>query len=205
MRHLEKTEEPEVLVAHKVEWLAAYLADKANATAKYRYRHPDIKNSLLKEAYDKCVYCESKLGHNTPGDVEHKAPSSLHENRHFDWDNLTIACTECNRRKGAYDTIADAFLDPYSEGIEARITHYGPVVVGVPGDVGAEICIRRLELDRGRNDLTERKVEKIIEINHLRNRIAQCDNAVLKAILEADLDRRCEVDQEFSGMVRSLI
>lgn len=205
MRHLQKAEEPEVLVMHKVEWLASYLADKTNTTAKYRYRHPDIKRSLLNEARGKCVYCESKIGHNTPGDVEHKAPSSLYEDLHFDWDNLTIACTECNRRKGAYDTIAHPFLDPYLAEIEARVTHHGPVVVGVPGDVGAEICVRRLELDRGRIDLTERKVEKIIEINHLKNRIAQCESAMLKAILEADLDRRCEVDQEFSGMVRSLM
>lgn len=205
MRHQQKAAEPQILTANKVEWLAAYLADKKSATAKYRYRHPEIKGALLTETGEKCVYCESKVGHNTPGDVEHKAPSLLYDNLHFDWHNLTIACAECNRRKGAYDTISNPFLDPYSVGIEERVTHHGPMVVGVPGDVGAEICVSMLELDRGRADLMERKVEKIIEINHLKNRIARCDSEFLKAILEADLDRRCQVDQEFSGMVRSLL
>ncbi|MBU0823408.1 MAG: HNH endonuclease [Alphaproteobacteria bacterium] len=205
MRHHQKGAEPQVLTENKNEWQAAYLADKGNATARYRYRHPEIKNSLLTETGHKCIYCESKIGHNTPGDVEHKAPSSLYEYLHFDWTNLTIACTECNRRKGAYDTVSDPFLDPYLPDIEARIAHHGPVVVSAAGDVGAEIGVRRLELDRGRNDLMERKVEKIVEINHLKNRIIQCGNPILRELLEADLNRRCQIDQEFSGMVRSLI
>ena len=34
---------------------------KANETARYRYRHKDIKTALLEECGWKCVYCESKI------------------------------------------------------------------------------------------------------------------------------------------------
>src|SRR5687767_14822167 len=99
MRKVSKHAEPDVLQTNHQEWTDAYLADPGNATKKYRYRHPEIKSALKEETADKCVYCESKIGHNTPGDVEHMTPSSVQPQHHFAWSNLTIACTECNRRK----------------------------------------------------------------------------------------------------------
>lgn len=88
---------PNVLAINHDEWLTAFLADKTNKTNKYRYRHSEIKITLTEETGWKCVYCESKIGHNTPGDIEHKVPSSKDEHRHFNWENLTVACTECNK------------------------------------------------------------------------------------------------------------
>ncbi|MDX2510310.1 MAG: hypothetical protein QNK28_12255, partial [Desulfobacterales bacterium] len=86
MRNLTKLEEPEVLHSNCQQWLELYVADQGNSTKKYRYRHPDIKTTLKNETGYKCVYCESKIGHNTPGDIEHKIPSSKHIEFHFYWD-----------------------------------------------------------------------------------------------------------------------
>src|SRR5262245_50482428 len=112
MRNLIKQPKPDILGENEDKWLEEYLADKNNHTKKYRYRHIDIKSSLRHETHDKCVYCESKLGHNTPGDIEHKIPSSKVDNLHFTWSNLTLACTECNRRKNNFYNNADGFIDP---------------------------------------------------------------------------------------------
>ena len=43
-----------------------------------------IKAALMKETHDKCAYCESKVGHNCPGDAEHKIPVSHDAQRLFD-------------------------------------------------------------------------------------------------------------------------
>ena len=75
MRNLSKDDPPPVLSANRDGWDSEFQRDPQNQTYKYRYRHADIKQSLLAETNGKCIYCESKVGHNTPGDVEHKIPS----------------------------------------------------------------------------------------------------------------------------------
>ena len=165
MRNLQKLPIPHVLATNHETWLAHYLADKLNQTNRYRYRHPDIKSTLRAETGEKCVYCESKIGHNTPGDIEHKVPSSRNENLHFTWENLTIACTECNRRKNDYYEEGDEFLDPYADDVESCIEHYGPVMGWTNGNNRAEITVKMLELDTSaRFSLISRKIEKIEEL-----------------------------------------
>jgi len=204
MRSHTKGDEPAILVASRDAWDLAFAADPSSSTARYRYREETIKTALLQETYDKCVYCESKLGHNTPGDVEHKIPTSADRTRHFDWSNLTIACTECNRRKGPYDTLVNPFLDPYVDAVEDRVYHMGPVAYAVDGDEAAEVTVRKLELGKGRYQLAMRKIEKIDEISNLRARIRDTPPGGLRDLLEADLAGRSRIEAEFSAMVRSL-
>jgi uncharacterized protein (TIGR02646 family) len=135
MRNLTKLEEPAVLAANAALWLEEFLPDQTNKTKRYRYRHADIKSTLRAETSDKCVYCESKLGHSAPGDIEHKVPSSKVPQLHFDWANLTLACQECNRRKNAFYLEHDGFLDPYVDDVEAMLEHHGPVVMWRTGAV----------------------------------------------------------------------
>ena len=61
MRNLVKLPIPPVLAARGKEWTVEFLADPNNQTKRYRYRHPEIKQTLLNETGDKCIYCESKV------------------------------------------------------------------------------------------------------------------------------------------------
>jgi hypothetical protein len=63
MRQLQKLPKPAVLEQNEIPWLAAFVDDPDNPTKRYRYRHPEIKSTLRTETSDKCVYCESKIGH----------------------------------------------------------------------------------------------------------------------------------------------
>lgn len=83
MRRITKSAIPQVLADNAAIWLTEYLADRESATKKFRYRHSEIKKALRSESGWKCVYCESKVGHNTPGDIEHKVPSSKPEGEHL--------------------------------------------------------------------------------------------------------------------------
>jgi len=206
MRNLEKLTIPEVLEQNHDNWLAAYLADKSNSTNKYRYRHTDIKTQLKEETGWKCVYCESKIGHNTPGDVEHKIPSSKVEGLHFEWENLTVACTECNRRKNSYYIEGEEFLDPYIDDVENAVEHYGPVLGWRNGNERAEVTVKTLELDTHiRFSLISRKIEKIEELNNVIERYVKEESQSIKTLMKQKIKRMIQRESEFSGMLLSII
>lgn len=206
MRNLEKLPIPDVLATNHLEWLKEFLADKGNTTNKYRYRHSEIKARLKEETGWKCIYCESKIGHNTPGDVEHKVPSSKVDNLHFTWENLTIACTECNRRKNDYYEEEAEFLDPYNDDVESAVEHYGPILGWVIGNARAEITIKTLELDTNiRFSLISRKIEKIEEINNVIERYVKDENQGIKELMKQKIKRMMDKKSEYSGMIVSII
>jgi hypothetical protein len=206
MRNIPKLAAPGLLAEKKAEWDAAVHANPSD-TNKNRYRHPDIKSRLLEETSGKCAYCESKIGHNCPGDTEHKAPKDKRLDLIFDWSNLTIACNECNRRKLDYYDEAYMFLDPNSDDVESMITHFGPFVFPVPGETRSELSVRLLELDRydGRPALVARKLELIENIRNLLERIAREPHPLLRQILSEDLEARCARAAEYSGMVMAYV
>lgn len=206
MRNLNKALIPAVLVANEATWLAELAADPANQTKKTRYRHPEVKAAVVDEAYNKCIYCESKVGHNTPGDVEHLKPSSKNPNLRFRWENLSLACNECNRRKSDYDDDVTPFLNPFVHDVESKVIHYGPIVSWRVGDQSAEITIRKLELhNHKRLALILRKIEKIHEVDQAIERYNSTSNAVLRELIYLELIEMAEPPSEFSGMVRSIL
>lgn len=206
MRKLTKALAPQVVTDNEEIWLEQLAADPNNDTKKSRYRHRFIKDAIRDEAHNKCIFCESKLGHNTPGDVEHYLPSSKHPQLRFNWLNLGLSCNECNRRKGAYCDDAVPFLNPFEHDVEARILHYGPIMSWVNGDQSAEVTIRKLELHgKNRNQLVNRKIERIHEVDRLMALYESCGNDVLKEMYYLELVEMAEPPSEFSGMVKSVL
>jgi len=206
MRKLLKLEEPYELREMRPYW-EKKVAENGSDYYKTKYRAKPIKRRLKKETHNKCVYCESKIGHNTPGDVEHKVPVSLNEDGRFEWKNLTIACTECNRRKNDYYDEEKMFLDPYVDDVENLLKHAGPFVFALPGNEVAEISLGILELSEieKRNELFAQKVTKLKDVKNLMERIVSVNNPHLKRMLVKDLLDMGENSSEYSAMVRSLI
>lgn len=206
MRNLTKIEEPPVLSDNHADWLSEYGADKTSTSKKYKYRHPDIKQSLKEETGFKCIYCESKIGHNTPGDIEHKIPSSKRPELHFTWGNLTIACTECNRRKNDYYEVGDEFLDPYAEDVEGMLEHHGPLVLWNTNNTRAEVSVKILELHSAkRKELLAQKIGKIEEFNNLVERYSSEPDAILKGILGKQIEGMLDKHSEYSAMLISVL
>lgn len=206
MRRLVKSEPPSVLQSNELRWLAELKTDPGNRTFRYRYRHPDIKSALREETKHKCAYCESKLGHNTPGDIEHKVPSSKDINQHFTWTNLTLACCECNRRKNDYFEKNAGFLDPYVDDVEAILVHCGPVVRWREGDSRGEVAVKTLGLlGTDRLQLICRKVEKLQEVADLLERWQTTADPALKMLLARQLLALKESSAEYSAMVASVL
>ncbi len=205
MRNLNKLAIPTILDLNATVWTAEFIAEPTNRTKKYRYRNPEIKQQLKVETGFKCIYCESKIGHNTPGDVEHKIATTASHLLHFEWSNLTIACTECNRRKNDYDDPNMPFLDPYNDDVEDLVKHLGPIVSWKTGEARAEVSIRQLELDsKARMEVILRKIEHIAKVNDLLERIAS-KTGFHRKLLERNLMQMTEKDAEYSAMTMRIV
>jgi HNH endonuclease len=206
MRNLYKLPKPEMLIINEANWLANHLADPDNETKRSRYREKSIKKILKDETHNKCVYCESKIGHNTPGDIEHKIPTSKDNSKRFDWNNLTIACSECNRRKNDYYKIGMEFLDPYTDDVESILEHYGPIVFWQTGNARAEISLKTLELNNtSRFELISQKLSKLNELAHIIERFNNETNVTLKQLLKEQLKQMTDVSSEYSAMTHSFL
>ncbi len=75
------------------------------------YGRSSVKEALIDAQYGKCAFCESKVTHVAPGDVEHFRPKKGYRQRKgdplgrpgyywlaYEWSNLLFACEICNRR-----------------------------------------------------------------------------------------------------------
>lgn len=195
---------PAILSENAEAWLREWLADKTNNTKRYRYRHVDIKDALNRETFNKCAYCESQIGVAHPGETEHKVPSSKAEMRHFDWTNLTRACTECNRRKNDYYDAHDAFVDPYEDDVTAFFEHHGPIVWWVDSNRRAEIAVKTLELNE-RERLILSKRDALMSLKESLARYEREDDQTLKEVLRLGLLKKAEPDNEYSAMISAVL
>jgi uncharacterized protein (TIGR02646 family) len=206
MIRLTKSAEPQVLTDNKDAWTQAYLTALAvgpvSNTVKFRYRHSEIKNQIVRETSEKCAYCESKIRHVTPGDVEHILPSSVFPNLIFEWENLTLACTECNRRKLDYHDVADPLIHPYSDNPEDHLVAIGPLVKARPADRKGQITENRLELNSPA--LFERRSERIESLHNLAHLYAE-QTGVLKDLLADQLRQEAQNDKEYSFVVKAYL
>lgn len=101
----------------------AYLQDPAaydSGKLKFRftasiYRSTTIKEVLKKQQYNKCCYCESKHSATSAGRIDHFRPKSairqckgstrIYPGYYwlaYSWDNLPLACDQCNLKKSDY-------------------------------------------------------------------------------------------------------
>jgi uncharacterized protein (TIGR02646 family) len=93
-----------------------------------RYNKPDVKVALAKMYDNLCCYCDSRIGIVDFPHIEHRKPKRRFYKSAFKWDNLHLACTQCNVAKGIqWDTkypILDAVVDkPVSDYLEFNLAY----------------------------------------------------------------------------------
>lgn len=211
MIRLTKLDEPQILKDNKHDWTNQYLQLLNNDqdipnNLKYRYRDPEIKEQIVRETHNKCAYCESKITHVCPGDVEHILPKTKNArpDLYVEWTNLTLACEECNRpRKRAYYNPADPLINPYVDNPENHLMAVGPLIYHKPGDRKGEVTEQILELNR--SSLFERRVDRIKNLRNLADKWAGETNVTLKAIFENELRAEAATDKEYSFIVKGYL
>lgn len=208
MIKLYKLEEPEILKNNKDTWTKEYLDcikndEKPSETIKSRYRNEEIKKKILIETNDKCAYCESKVGHVCPGDIEHILPKNKNARPelYVSWENLTLACEECNRKgKKTYYDVNDPLVNPYEDDPELFFMGAGPFIYHKPGSRKGEITEKILKLNR--TQLWERRKERLEYIKPLLDKWANEKNVAIKSILEDEIIKEASDDKEYSFVVK---
>lgn len=145
MRKIKKLAKPQVLIDNAKEWTEEYCiclnnGKKPSQEIASRYNEPTIKNTLEKETFGKCAYCESKFKHVTYGDIEHILPKNkeARPDLYVEWDNLTLACEQCNRSgKGTYYDPNMPLINPYKDEPIEHFQDIGPLIFPKLGDLRA--------------------------------------------------------------------
>lgn len=208
MIRMTKEPEPNILQKKGSEWKNSILqklktGQELTKADKSRYSHRDIKEALVKETKGKCCYCESKIRHITYGDIEHICPKSENPELWVEWTNLTLACDVCNTNKGTFNITNNNFIDPYAVDPEKKFWFAGPIIIPMPGDVAANICEQKLQLNR--EELVNQRIKKIKNLVRHLQLITSTDNVDLKQLLIDDMKRETEDDQEYAALARGFL
>ena len=102
----ELTEEMQEQLAYE------FKVDKSKAVWNKKF----IREALLKECNNKCVYCEILIG---PGNKEMHVDHFHYKDKYVDevvkWENLMPSCPHCNKSKSTHDTIEMPILNPFKD------------------------------------------------------------------------------------------
>lgn len=136
MRNVARVTKPRILVQKEEQWKRELLeelakgdnADKKRLKTLYkRYGHTKVRESLAR-MYKYCCYCESYVRHVTIDHIEHRKPKSKDKFPEctFEWENLHLACPNCNGEKSDQwnneNPILDAVIDnPISQFLSYRL------------------------------------------------------------------------------------
>jgi uncharacterized protein (TIGR02646 family) len=129
---------PKSLSNNAARWTRELLAQVKKASRKKgksvpdeffdRYNKKDVKVALAEMYANLCCYCDSRIGIVDFPHIEHRKPKRRFHRSAFKWDNLHLACTQCNVAKGIqWNTthpILDAVVDkPVSDYLEFDLAY----------------------------------------------------------------------------------
>ena len=153
MRHIKRFPEPAILKEKQTEWQEKYKAklavDSKARPDNSKYAHKEIKDSLYAMSYGKCFYCESKLSGGNK-EVDHFVEVAIDHSKAYEWDNLYLACTNCNDKINHEAIPVTDALDPCcdsDEEIQQNITFVDEQICAVPGSTKGLNTIKKYRLN----------------------------------------------------------
>lgn len=205
MIKIAKGQKPAVLNEKAVEWTVQVQAaldagEELSKSLKSKYNQPEVKAAIVAETHGKCAYCESKMRHVAPGDIEHVIPKSIEPRMWFEWLNLTLACSVCNTNKGAHQ----GFVDPHDDEPEEHFWFAGTAIFPRPGSVKGTLTEVVLKLNR--SDLHDRRYDRLSSLERLLRLASSEANPELKAVLQHDLvHNETKPECEYAAMSRAFV
>jgi uncharacterized protein (TIGR02646 family) len=161
------------------------------------------KEALRKSTSGKCMYCESKIEHNSFAQVEHIKPKSKFPELEFVWENHGYCCQSCNTNKGSKYDEDTPFINPYNENPENHLVFLGYFVYPKQGSERGEYT--KKEIDLNRSELVDRRKDKFDGINKMINAAYRTSNKSLHNQAITELKAEAEKDKEYSAMVKNIL
>jgi hypothetical protein len=201
---LSKHPEPDILSANQAQWTAEFLAARSASTVtetiRYRYRHQDIKATLRAEAFEKCVYCETKI---PVGETDHINPVFHCPGEICAWTNLALTCKECNTNKGSYYSPTEPLINPFADDPSAHLLVFGPLIMARAGDDKGLRTVNTLKL--ARRDLIERRVQRVERLRALIAEWRSKEPGATKDVLEVAIRDEAADSSEYAAVVRAYL
>ena len=167
------------------------------------YKHPDNKNALRKSTSGKCMYCESKMEHNSFSQIEHIKPKSKFPELEFEWENLGFSCEWCNNNKRDKYSDKMPFINPYNENPEDNIEFKSFIISPKQGSERGLYTINEIDLNRA--GLIEDRKEKIDKINMMISAANRTSSESLRNQTIEAVKEEAEKDKEYSAMIKSVL
>lgn len=205
MIKITKGPKPDILNKNAAEWTvnvqtAIKAGEKLSVSLKSKYNHADVKAAIVAETHGKCAYCESKMRHVAPGDIDHVIPKSVDPELWFDWSNLTLACANCNTNKSNHV----GFVDPHIDEPTDHFWFAGIVLFPKPESDRGTLTEAVLKLNRP--ELRDKRYERMQSLERLIRLASKIDDPVLKQMVQQDLiDNETKPECEYAAMSRAFV
>lgn len=195
MKHIDRLDVPKILAKNQKKWEEAYRKKLAtnpkSRPDSSKYAHKDIRGQLMNMSYGKCFYCESQLK-DEPKEVDHYIEVTCDKGKAYEWNNLYLACLNCNDKADHNSIPVTDALDPCSdsdETIRENITFDNEIIQAVPGSPKGLATIKKFRLN---SELLDRKRGKWL------NRI---DKDVREILLSMYDENRREMTEEEKNLL----
>jgi len=179
------------------------------------YRHPTVLDALNHCHRSKCSYCEQII--DTDGDIEHFRPKAAYYWLAYRWDNLLLACRDCNSAKLQKFPLEDEahraathrddhrrekplLLNPATDDIDTQIGWRADVAYAKQ-PVGQH-TIATLKLNR--ISLVKRRMELLALVDRLVDVTALTDAPVATEAM-AHLETMQTPNHQYSAMIRAYL
>ncbi len=209
MRHIKRLPAPQILVEKQEEWTQKFLLSNNPRPDSSKYAHREIREALNAMSMHKCFYCERKLKGITQ-EVDHYVEVAEAREKAFAWENLYLACSDCNRKLSNRSIPNSETLDPCmhpDEEIMQHITFEDEMVLSLNGSDKGLQTIKKYKLDSQQLDYLRLKQRQYFTDLLLRikdNQIKENRKHLIPAELFA-LNRFRQAENPFSLMFKVLL
>lgn len=204
MRKVERLDEPDSLRTNKQVWKKELLRclndpncakSKKVKSLKKRYDKKDVRERLGQMYKGYCCYCESNISTVTTEHIEHRKPQSRFPEETFEWENLHLACPDCNGYKSDKYNSSYPILDACKDDPDDHLSY--------------AFVYRKALTRRGQTTLDHTKLDRS-ELVDVRTRVYERVERIIEKIKDNPNDPGNASDlrfleREFEGHYGSLV
>jgi hypothetical protein len=176
MRYINRLSKPAILEEKEQEWTAKFLASGEKRPDNSKYGNPKIKSLLFTMSYNKCYYCEKKLTDDS--EIDHFIEVAERKDLAYSWENLYLACHNCNGKVPNKDIAVTTVLNPCVDSDEEIMQHLAfedeEIIAKNNSEKGLKTIMKYKlsseDLDAIRGKFLKQFHKKIIELQTIRIR-----------------------------------
>jgi uncharacterized protein (TIGR02646 family) len=160
MRYIKRFSKPAILEKKEKEWTDKFLMSGKDRPDNSKYAHEDIRGLLESMSHHKCFYCEQKLK-GIPSEIDHFIEVAEQKDLAFDWDNLYLACTNCNNKVPNKDIAVTDALNPCNDTddiIEQHLSFEKEQIIVANNSIIGHNTIQKYKLAEPELDLLRSKI-----------------------------------------------